>query len=408
MDQAETLPTADAATTESGSGGGAIKKIALVLIAIGGVLSLMAYMDEGARTRFGFAYLLGFLFCWAIVLGSLFFVALQHVTNSIWSVSIRRVAEMLAAPIWVLALMFIPLLAFALLNKDFGIFPWMRAEHDHILEAKAPYLNDTFFLVRTVAFFVIWIAFAFFFVRGSIRQDAGGDGRAAGTKRMRNVSGPFIIVFGFTATFASFDWVMSLEPHWFSTIYGVYVFGGMFLAALAAITIGVIWLRGRGVLDAKLVTRDHLYSLGGLLFAFTCFWAYISFSQFMLIWYGNLPEETIYYVKRLENGWFTVSMLVVALRFVLPFFLLLSRGAKMNAKRLVQVSVLVLLGQLVDLYWLIMPAAQGATPTLGWQEFGPTALFTGVLLLYVAVFLGKHKAVAAGDPFFEKSRDFHL
>ncbi len=403
MDQVETT-TPDAPAAESG-GSGKLKTIALALIALGGVLSLLAYMDEGGKTRFGFAYLLGFLFCWAIVLGSLFFVALQHVTNSVWSVVVRRVAEMLAAPIWVLALLFIPLLAFALLNKDFGIFPWMRAEKDALINHKAPYLNDTFFLIRTVAFFVIWIAFAFFFVRGSVRQDEGGEGRVKGTKRMRNVSGPFLIIFGLTATFAAFDWVMSLEPHWFSTIYGVYVFSGMFLSALAAITIAVLYLRQNGTLG--FVNANHLYSLGGLLFAFTCFWAYIAFSQFMLIWYGNLPEETVYYVKRIKNGWMPITLAVVFLRFILPFFLLLARGAKMDPKRLMGVSVLVLVGQLVDLYWLVMPA-QGDGPVLGWQELGPTALFTGVLLLYVGVFLGKHKAVAAGDPLFEKSRDFHL
>ncbi len=403
MGQADTTPSVEAAP----AGSGTLKKIGLLLIAVGAVLSVMAFLDEGDRTRFGFAYLLGFVFVWAIVLGSLFFVALQHVTNSIWSVVVRRIAEALAAPVWILALLFLPLLAFALLNKDFGIFPWMRAEHDHVIDAKAPYLNDTFFLVRTGIFFLVWIVFAWFFVGNSVKQD-GSSGDVPRTLKMRKVSGPFIILFAFTATFASFDWIMSLEPHWFSTIYGVYVFSGMFLSALAAITLGVVGLRKSGRLPEGLITKDHLYNLGGLLFAFTCFWAYISFSQFMLIWYGNLPEETVYYVQRIENGWLPVSWGVAIVRFVIPFFMLLSRGAKVDPKRLATVSVLILFGQLVDLYWLIMPAQHGTGPSLGWQEFGPPALFTGVLLLYFALFLGKHKAVAAGDPLFEKSRNFHL
>ena len=403
------MSTVDTPAVPASAPGSTLKKVALLLIAVGGIMSLMAFLDEGGRTRAGYAYMLGFVFSWTIVLGSLFFVALQHVTRSVWSVVMRRVAEMLAAPMWLLAVLFIPLLVFALLNRDFGIFSWMRAEaaNDYLIQKKAPYLDQTFFIFRTIAFFVIWIGFAWFFVGQSLRQDSGESGIKP-TLRMRKLSGPFILLFGLTATFAAFDWMMSLEPHWFSTIYGVYVFSGIVLSALAAITLGVVWMRSKGVIDKDLITRDHLYSLGGLLFAFTCFWAYIAFSQFMLIWYGNLPEETIYFIQRTENGWMSVSLLVAALRFVLPFFLLLGRDSKTNIKRLALVSVLVLVGQLVDLYWLIMPSLHGDGPRLGWQEVGPPALFTGVLLLYVGIFLGKHNAVAAGDPLFEKSKDFHL
>jgi hypothetical protein len=167
-------------------------------------------------------------------------------------------------------------------------------------------------------------------------------------------------------------------------------------------------LRARGLISKDLVRRDHIYSLGALLFAFTCFWAYIAFSQYMLIWYGNLPEETFYFIHRAEHGWMAVTVLLSMLRFVLPFFLLLPRDAKTSPRHLMLVSVLILLGQLVDLYWLIMPQASLGPPRLGYQELAPTLLLTGILVLYVGLFLKRHRMVAVGDPLFDRSRDFHL
>lgn len=389
---------------------GPMKKGALILILAGGILSLIALLGEGSRDRFGYAYLLGFTFCWSVVLGSLFFVALQHVTRSVWSVVLRRVAEMFAAPMWVVALFFVPIILFAFLHDQFSLFPWMNpeiVEGDHVLEGKTPYLNGWFFTLRAAVFFLIWIGYTTFYVRLSLRQDEGGTGESA-TLRMRKLSTIFMPIFALTATFASFDWLMSLEPHWFSTIFGVYIFSGMVLSGLAAITIGVMWLRAKGLLGDGIITRDHLYSLGAFLFAFTCFWAYIAFSQFMLIWYGNIPEETIYMLHRAEHGWIGITLLLIAARFVLPFFLLLSRDAKMNPRTLVTTSVLVLAGQLVDLYWLIMPQIHGESPKLSWQELGPPLLLTGILILYIGRFLSRHRTLAVGDPLFEKSREFHL
>jgi len=406
-----------AATAADPAHGRGLKKVALGLIGLGVLLSLLGWIDAEQRGRLEHGYLLAFVFVWSIVVGALFFIALQHVTGSVWSVVIRRVAEMFASPVWLVALLFVPILIVTLVPGDSPLLPWAQAAHDahaadhgheaHLLEVKAPYLNVPFFIVRTVVFFGIWILFAAFFVRTSLKQDDGAAGPEASAK-MKSVSAPFIILFAFTVTFASFDWLMSLEPAWFSTIFGVYVWSGMTVASLAAITIAVVALRAKGWLPEGLVTYDHLYSLGGLLFAFTCFWAYIAFSQYMLIWYGNIPEETFWFADRLENGWMAVSLALAALRFVIPFFLLLSRGAKMDPRRLTQVSVLILVGQLVDLYWLIMPQAYEGAPRLGWQELGPTLLLTGILLVLVARFLGRQRLVAVGDPLLERSRNFHL
>ena len=343
-------------------------------------------------------------------------MALQHITGSVWSVGMRRVAEMFAAPMWLMALLFIPLLVFALSNKDLGVFAWLRPDeakaahlpNTHTLDAKAPYLNQNFFLIRTVLFFVIWAGFAAFYVRGSLKQDDGSAGPEK-TSKMKAVSGPFMIIFAFTLTFAAFDWLMALRPDWFSTIYGVYVFAGVVLSGLAAITITVCGLRNSGALPKDLIKRDHLYSLGALLFAFTCFWGYMSLSQFILIWYANMPEETTYYVDRIQGGWLAVTWGIQILRFALPFLLLLSRDQKMNPRRLIAVSLLILAGQAFDAYWLIMPEVPGQAGAMpAWQDFGPIALLTGVLLMYVGIFQGKHKLVPAGDPNYEASKHFHL
>ena len=402
-------PGSATGTAIAGAAGAKARMIGLLLLVVGGILSGIAYADAGSRETFGFGYMIGFVFCWSIVLGSLFFVALQHATGSVWSVVLRRCAEALAAPMWVLAVLFIPLLLVALLEPSSTIFPWRNptdAMAEQAKHVKGAYLDENAFVIRTVVFFAIWVLFSFFFVRGSLRQDQGGSAATTGT--LRRFSPLFLILFAFTLTFASFDWLMSLEPNWFSTIYGVYTFAGVTLSGLAAITLVVVGLLRSGKIAPELVRKDHLYSLGGLLFAFTCFWGYISFSQFMLIWYGGMPEETVYYIKRIENGWLPITWAVVFARFFIPFFFLLSRKAKMDGRKLIQISIFILLGQLLDLYWLVMPNHYPDGPALGWQEVGPVLLFSGALLFFVGRFLGRHKLVATGDPGFEASRNFHL
>ena len=418
-----TAPAAGSSPTpaaESGRGG-TLKMLGFALLVVGGIITAIAYGDADARQRLGFSYLLGFVVCWAVVLGSLFFVALQHVTRSVWSVTMRRAAEMLMSPMWLIALFFLPLLAFALMNKDLGIFAWLRpadvhAEHlknTHTMDLKAPYLNEGFFYLRTAIFFALWIGFTVFFVRGSKRQDGAAPGTTS-SALMQKVSAPFMVIFAFTLTFASFDWLMALRIDWFSTIYGVYVFSGVVLSGLAAITIAVVGMRAKGYIPKDLLRSDHLYSLGALLFAFTCFWGYISVSQFMLIWYANIPEETVYYIDRIQGGWLPLTWAVVILRFGLPFLMLLGRGSKMNPRRLVTVALLVLVGQVADVYWLIMPElpAHGGHgvpgPCMAWFDLGPLLLIGGALIAHTGFWMGRNKNVATGDPLFEESKNFHL
>ncbi len=388
----------------------AISRVCIGIVALGALLSIVALFDGDSRIRFAFGYLLGFMFIWSIVIGSLFFIGLQHVTHSIWSVVIRRTAETLASPVLLLAALFVPIIIFTSLPGAFHLFPWADAaivNGDHLLEAKAAYLNIPFFVIRAVVFFAAWIVFSRFYVGRSLQQDRGLAGVSASVS-MRKLSAPFMLIFAVTATFASFDWLMSLNPHWFSTMFGVYVFGGMTVSTLAAITLLTVWLMRTGRIGAGLITGEHLYSLGGLLFAFTCFWGYIAFSQYMLIWYANMPEEAFYIYNRIQGRWLDISIILGLVRFVLPFLLLLSRRAKMNPRVLVGVSVIVLAGHGLDLYWLIMPELHVEVPVFGWQELGPILFCCGLMLLLLSRFIGRHSPVPVGDPLFDASRRFHL
>lgn len=404
-----------------------VTRVSGLLVAVGGALSLLTMFPEGGRVVFGYGYIWGFMFAWTIVLGSLFFVALQHLAHAQWSVVVRRAAEMLAAPFWVLALLFVPVLLFVFMEDSFHVFPWANTEtmaNDHLMHGKQPYLNAPFFVIRAGLFFALWLGFTRLFVGTSVGQDAGhgghgGHGSPRATLKLRKAAAPFVVLFGVTATFASIDWLMSLEPRWFSTIFGVYVFAGMVVASLAAITLAVVWLRQSGRLGHGWVNDDHLYSLGALLFGFVCFWAYIGFSQFMLIWYGSIPEESLYFVERTQGAWLWLTVLVALTRFVVPFLMLLSRPSKSDPKTLVRASLLLLAGHLLDLLWLIAPQidknapselaqAISAAPWLQAAMVGPPLLVSGVVLFGVARFLARHYPIAIGDPLIEESQHFHL
>ncbi len=380
------------------------------LVAAGVVLCVAALVTAAGRERFAAGWLWGFGLAWSVILGGLFFVALHHAAHAVWSVSTRRVAEGIASAMPLAALAFLPVLVFAAWPHAFPLYAWADA-HGHAAGAHGPvdkdgYLTVAFFAARGAACFAVWVLFARLFVGRSLRQDAGaGDG--AVTAGMRRAAVAFLILFAGTVTLAGVDWFMSLEPHWFSSIYGVYVFGGVALAGLAAVTVATVALRRAGRLGDE-VRGDHLYSLGALLFAFTCFWGYIAFSQYMLIWYGNVPEESVYFVRRGGFAWTAATLLLWIVRFGIPFLVLLPRRAKTDERVLVVVSFLVLAGQALDLYWMIMPARPAGGLAMRWAELGPPLLLAGALCLVLARFLGRHAAVPVGDPLREACRRFHL
>ena len=320
-----------------------------------------AILGAANPKQFFFSWLVSFLFFLSLALGGLFFVLIQYAAQGGWGVVLRRIGETIFSTIPVMAVLFLPLL--------FGLhdlYEWSHAdaaEHDALLRWKAPYLNVPFFLIRAALFFGIWSFIAILYYRGSRGQDVSGDPGVSA--RLRRFAGPAIIVLALTQTFAAIDWIMSLTPHWYSTMFGVYFFAGSWVGFIALLSVVVVAMRGAGLLDT-VISPEHLHDIGKFLFAFTAFWAYISFSQFFLIWYGNLPEETIWYKARMEGSWMTVSLFLMAGHFGVPFFYLMGRAVKRRGWTLALGGAWLLAMHFLDLYWQVMPTLhpEGLRPSL--------------------------------------------
>jgi len=336
-------------------------------------VALGAFSTAGWRGFF-FAYLQAWLYFASIALGALFFVMLQHLTNTGWSVVVRRLAEAMAATLPLLALLFLPIVA------GVGeLYHWSHAAAvaaDPLLQWKSGYLNTPFFLVRCAIYLGVWAWLARFFVGRSVAQDASGD--VAHTVAMRRRAAPGMFLFAFTVTFAAFDLLMSLDPHWYSTMLGVYFFAGSAVGFFAALIVFTYLVQRAGFLR-RAITREHYHDLGKLLFAFTVFWAYISFSQFMLMWYANIPEETLFYLHRQEHGWEWVGLALVFGHFLLPFLVLLSRAPKRRKGALAAAAGWLLLMHWVDLYWFIMPVGSEHA-AVNWASLALTVGLGGVLV----------------------------
>lgn len=370
------------------------------LLALGILLIVVSFLVD--RTRSSFNVLISFMFLMSIGLGSLFLVALEYVAGAVWSTPVRRVSEFLSTILFV-----IPVLAIPLYFSMHEVFHWSHAEivsQDPALTGKSSYLNVPFFIVRTLVCFAIWLLFYLLIVRNSEKQDELKD-QDITTKNIRS-SAIFMPVFAITITLAAVDWMMSLEPRWFSTIFGVYYFSGTILAALASATIVVVLFIKRGYFTH--LTEDHLYSLGALLFAFVNFWAYIAFSQYLLIWYANLPEETTWFLLRWQGSWKIVSIALIVIHFIVPYFGLLSQPSKMNPGRLLFMSIWILFAHLFDLYWLIMPTYSRTGAVLGWMEFAFPIAAVGIAIIFFTMKAKNTNIIPIGDPKLERGLDFRL
>jgi len=334
--------------------------LGLAVVGLGASLAF-GLASEAARSQLWHSWLVGSIFVLGIALGGLFFVLVHHATQAGWSVVVRRIAEDTMAALPFLALLFLPLLLFGMGD----LFRWSHAEamQDPLLLHKKPYLNVKFFVIRTVVYFAVWSALAFWFGRQSRLQDATGDPEI--TRRMRRASPLGLLLFGLTVTFFAFDWLMSLSPEWYSTIFGLYFFAGSVMAFFAFLSLVMIALRRAGLL-LEVLSAEHQHDVGKLLFAFVAFWAYMAFSQFLLIWYANLPEETVFFAQRLVGSWRTASVVLALGHFVVPFFFLLPRTVKRNTAPLAAAAIWLLAMHLLDLYWLVMPNLHpaGMVPSL--------------------------------------------
>jgi hypothetical protein len=344
---------------------------AFIIVAVVGVAVAGAGFAVDTK-RAAFSWLVGFAFVWTICMGGLFFTIIHHLTRASWSVGPRRVMEWLARGLPACAVVFLPILAF---SKD--IFLWLQpgAEKDHLIHAKAAYLNQPFFLIRVVVFFGLWILLSRFFAGKSREQDTSG--ARSLSERMQGMAAPSAALFALSISFAGFDWLMSLDPHWYSTMFGVYVFAGALVGSHSVLALATMRIN-KERWGGDVVTTEHQHDVGKYLFAWVVFWAYIGFSQFMLIWYANIPEETIWYRHRWEHGWHIPSLALFVGHFILPFLILLSRTAKRSGILAIG-AVLLLAMHYVDLYWLIMPVyTPGHTHEPG--HFHPSWIDIGGLL----------------------------
>ena len=380
-----------------------ISKIGMTLLIVGVILGVAAFFVD--HTRAVYNYLIAFTFMISIGVGALFLIALEYIVGADWSVPIRRVVEFFAAIIPLLALLVIPLL----LNIG-ELFHWSHPEavaEDKILNAKAPYLNVSFFIIRVLVLIGLWSLFYFFFVRNSKKQDTTKDQKLT-TKNIR-LSAIFIPIFAFTITISAIDWLMSIEPHWFSTIIGVYFFAGTVIAALAAVTLATVLLKENGYLHPAM-TNDHLYSLGALMFAFVNFWGYIAFSQYMLIWYADLPEETFWFMQKWEGSWAIFSIGLIIIKFLVPYIVLVSQPSKMDPKKLKFISVWLLFAHFFDLFWFVMPEMEELSGgySFSWIDLVFPIAVVGLIILVFNMKVKKENLIPIGDPKLQRGLDFHL
>ncbi|MBX7147673.1 molybdopterin oxidoreductase [bacterium] len=381
----------------------ALAGLMLAFVVVGVVSFLHTLKIDEQRAWTGFLHQYFYWLC--LGLGGLFFTALQHITGSYWSVTVRRIAEVFSAYLPVALVLF-----FVLLAGSGHLFEWMHADvvaHDHLLQGKSAYLNKPFFIIRALFLFGVCFTLGYKMICNSLKQDETGD--AALTLKNTKMAPLFLFLFGWGFTFVTVDLIMSLSPHWFSTIFGVYCWAGLFSSTLAMLALWVLRLKRKGIL-AGFVNENHLHDIGKLMFAFMVFWAYTGFSQFMLIWYGNLPEENFFYLNRIVTegsiSWLCISRILMVGHFGLPFLLFIGRKQKRNEIFLMCTAIWYLIFQWIDIYWLVYPTFY-KIPVFGFYEVGLFLGFLGLFVLSVGFRLSRVSPVAYRDPRMEDALHHH-
>ncbi|MEQ9499684.1 MAG: hypothetical protein RIT81_22545 [Deltaproteobacteria bacterium] len=369
---------------------GRVRAIAGVAAGLGLVGTLIgAFTGEASIWP---SYLLAFLFCWGLASGAVALLLLHQLTAGGWGFLIQRPLEAAAKTMPLVLLMFVPVVV-----GMHDLYHWTHAEAvaaDPLLQHKAPYLNTPFFIGRAAFYFVVWMGLTFALVKWSSKPS-----------RLQKISGIGLVIWVLTTTFAAFDWAMSLDPHWFSTIYGLLFVVGQGLGTLAFAIAVLFLLRGTD-LDALLNTK-RTHDLGKLLFAFVMLWGYMNLSQFIIIWYGNLPEEIVWYVHRTEHGYQGLTLAVVFLQFVIPFFALLSRKPKRRLGVLASIALAILFVRLVDLFWLVMPGGLRPEAGVTIADISAPMMLAGIWLLAFTFLLGQRPLLNREDPRLEEVLHAH-
>jgi hypothetical protein len=414
----------------------------LVLAIAGGLVAVFTADAD----RLGYAYLFGLFTTATFMLGGLFLVLIEFLTASHWGVSSRRIAEVIMSGAPVVALLALPFIAGVALGKiniydewqsvtahgehgeehgalDLGASvahaqghgedeaaheeehshtPQETALHHEVVSQKSGYLNTKGWVARAIGYLILWSLIALAYFGWSRRQDEDHDPKH--TVRMQSLAAPSLILFAGTLSFAAFDWLMSLEAAWFSTIYGVIIFAGSAVSILALTILIGLSLYKRGLVG-EAINPEHFHDLGKLMFGFICFWTYVSFSQWMLIWYAGIPEEATWYHRRWADGWQFVAYLLIFGHFVAPFVLLISRVQKRALRWLQVMCFWVILMHIVDIYWFVLPQAGGFQVQLA--DIGALLFVGGVFFTYVFWQLGRVPLLPVGDPRLQRSLHHH-
>lgn len=379
----------------------ALTGIFAVLVVVGLIGFFTAYSSD--QTKAWTAFLRGHFYFMQLSIVSLFFCVICWITSSMWSAPVRRIAEGFTA--------YLPFTVVSTLILFLGmkhIFPWTHADvvaNDPIISGKAGYLNPTFFVIRTLVAVLGWNFFQKKIVGGSLATDHGASYKTV-YESNRKIGVGFLIFFAITFSAAAFDQLMSLDPHFFSTMFGVYTFAGSYQSFFALLAVVTILMSRSGYLK-QVVNANHRHDIAKLMFAFTVFWAYTGFSQYMLIWYANLPEETGYFLARFVPGWEWWSIGLFCIKFIVPFALMLARTMKRSETALMIAALWILGTQFFDLNWMIQPQVYPQGPNLGFADVAVWLGFLGVFGLCVTRFYQKNNVLAVTDPYLPESAFHH-
>ncbi len=351
--------------------------------------------------RFFRSYLVAFAYTCAVGLGAFFFVMIQFLTGAAWSVTVRRIMENIMFTLPFGALLFIPI-AFGLDH----IYAWTNPAvipHEVSMAGKAWFLTPNFFILRTYGYFLVWSIWIFALYRQSTKQDTEKSIKQMHIASRWSAPGLFLVIA--VGTLASYDWLMSLEPTWYSTIFGLYFLSGGALTFFSIVTLVAMGFRRAGLLKHA-INIEHYHDLGKWIFAMTAFYTYIAFSQYILIWYANIPEETQWYRHRSAGSWLYVALAMPFIRFVIPFFTLLCRPAKRRLGVIAFVAIWSIVVEFVDLYWVVMPTYYKDGPQISWMDFATLGATVSVCGIVFWSRFRKHKMVPVGDLRLEQSLHF--
>ena len=379
-----------------------LKQFGMIAGVLGVVLAVAGFFMSGAD-RFYEAYLVAYTFWMGVVLGAMALLMVQHLSGGVWGIVLRRPFEAAVRTLPVMTVLFLPIVL-----GMHSLYEWSHegiAQTDPVIAAKAAYLNTPFFLIRQVIYFAIWNLMGFLLTTWSAEHDRTGDPALIG--KMSTLSGAGLVIYFLTVTFAMVDWTMSVNPHWFSTIWGMLYIGGQGLSAFAFGIVVLVMLAQVAPLN-RVLTSHHFHDLGKFLFAFLMLWAYLSFSQFLIIWSANIPEEIPHYLNRWENSWKFLSIFIVVGHFMVPYALLLSRDLKRNSGKLRIIATWILFARLADYWWHVAPELHKDGLTIGLLDVALPLAIGGVFISLFVSQLGGRSLLPVNDPALDKALHHHV